>query len=814
MALESSQIESVFVEALAISDDTQRADFLRLTGEKSPPLRNRVEALLRAYDNAGHFLQRPLVEIALADVRPPQPDENGSEQAAAEQLGFLGPPHEDVGGIGSLGDYAVLEPIGRGGMGIVLKARDRKLKRVVALKVLAPTLAVDENARRRFLQEARSAASIKHDHVAIIHAIEEANGVPYLVMEYVEQGSLQDWLDRQGPLDPLDAARIAQQVAAGLAAAHEQGLVHRDIKPANILLENGLARAKITDFGIAGAAGEVAAGSSGLIAGTPEFMSPEQARNHPVDCRSDLFSLGCLTYAACTGRSPFAAGSPASALDRVCDDAPQPLSSACPAVPAWLDQAVTKLLAKDARRRFPSAADFGEFLRRHLADADGDASGSLFAGDRPGSARGSARGSATDNHSRPATTLVIDAGGSATVARSAKGPDSRHRRRWIVAASSVAVCLSLVAYGAFHQFHRETESADRNGGDNTSNVDKTKSPPTTPPAKTGNVVRKPVPQQPVPKKHRWELRRIPVPGRRVTSLAVSPDEATAYAASSDKSIYAFNLKTGNAGVRFTGHRNPTFDIALSPDGRRLASSGGDRTLRIWNAKTGAELVRIPLPMPAKSIAFNADGTEVLATLYGGRLPAILPGSRQIADPRSIMAFNSKTGEVARRLTADRKEYFWSIACSPTGNFIAAGSQDGSVLLIDAATGKSLRRLSAHRGPTHALKFSADGKRLYTGANGGGVCCWSLPDGKRLHRWQFRNGVTDIDANSGEALLLFSGTIELRLFDRPEASRPRLISIEGHTSQIREARFLSGGTQAITAAWDGTLRIWRIGALTR
>ena len=193
--------------------------------------------------------------------------------------------------------------IGQGGMGVVLKAFEPALHRLVAIKVLAAAVAGSATARRRFTREAQAAAAVCHDHIVAVHGVHEADGLPYLVMQYVAGESLQTRLDRTGPLEVIEIVRIGLQTAPGLAAAHAQGLIHRDIKPANLLLENGLARVKITDFGLARMADDVQLTQNGVVAGTPEYMAPEQARGETVDHRADLFSLGSVLYALCTGRA-------------------------------------------------------------------------------------------------------------------------------------------------------------------------------------------------------------------------------------------------------------------------------------------------------------------------------------------------------------------------------------------------------------------------------------------------------------------------------------------------------------------------------
>jgi hypothetical protein len=252
-------------------------------------------------------------------------------------------------------------------MGVVLKAFDPALKRLVAIKVLSPALAGSATARRRFTREAQAAAAVCHDHIVTVHGVHEVDGLPYLVMQYVAGESLQERLDRTGPLAVEEAVCIGLQAASGLAAAHAQGLIHRDIKPANLLLENGLARVKVTDFGLARTAEDVGLTQAGVVAGTPEYMAPEQARGEQVDHRADLFSLGSVLYACCTGVPPFRAPTALSVLRRVSDEAPAPVRLLNPDVPAWLEAVIARLMAKDPAERFQSAAEVAALLEGCLA---------------------------------------------------------------------------------------------------------------------------------------------------------------------------------------------------------------------------------------------------------------------------------------------------------------------------------------------------------------------------------------------------------------------------------------------------------------
>ena len=281
-------------------------------------------------------------------------------------LDFLGPaPRPGV--LGTLAQYEVLAVIGQGGMGMVYKALDPALNRLVAVKVMAPQLAAVAAARRRFAREARAAAAVSHEHVVPIYAVDEFRGLPYLVMPFIAGESLQDRLDRCGPLKLPEILRIGRQVAIGLAAAHAQGLIHRDIKPSNILLENGVERVKITDFGLARTVDDASLTHSDVVVGTPQYMAPEQARGEPVDPRSDLFSLGGVLYALCLGRPPFRAPTALAVLKRVCEDTPHPIRADAPEIPDWLVAIIETLLAKDPAHRYGSAAVVAQLLEEHLA---------------------------------------------------------------------------------------------------------------------------------------------------------------------------------------------------------------------------------------------------------------------------------------------------------------------------------------------------------------------------------------------------------------------------------------------------------------
>lgn len=364
---------SIFLAALEIVDPGQRAAYLNQACGDNSELRRQVDSLMAAHERSGDFLNVP----ALQQIAGPNSGDDSIGGATCDMprnwqseisLSFL-EPATTVGSIGRLMHYDILQVVGRGGCGIVLKALDTKLHRTVAIKVMAPELATTSPARKRFLREARATAAIRHENVVNIYAVEE-HPLPFLVMEFVDGQTLQQKLDQQGPLDLRDVLKIGSQVAAGLESAHAKGLIHRDIKPGNILLDAGSDHAKITDFGLARSADDASMTQSGVISGTPLYMSPEQAQALEIDYRSDLFSLGSVMYVMCSGRPPFRAATSIAVLRRVVEEQPRPVQTIIPEVPHWLTLIIARLHAKYPKERFASAKEVGDLLFHCLSEIE------------------------------------------------------------------------------------------------------------------------------------------------------------------------------------------------------------------------------------------------------------------------------------------------------------------------------------------------------------------------------------------------------------------------------------------------------------
>jgi eukaryotic-like serine/threonine-protein kinase len=358
------QIDRLLDEALDRKPE-ERPAFLEQACAADPGLRKEVEALLEAHAKAGSFVERPALGSAAA---PRQHHPTGS---------LLGR---------RLGPYEVLSRIGRGGMGEVYQARDTRLGRRVALKILPSDFATDEERMRRFRREAKAASALSHANLATIYDVGESEGAHYIAMEYVEGKTLGELIGRKG-MRLGEALNYGMQITDALAAAHETGIVHRDLKPGNVMV-TAKGQVKVLDFGLAKWREKVAEGSrestateeskteEGRIVGTVAYMSPEQAEGRPVDARSDIFSFGSVLYEMVTGRRAFQGETQASVLAAILKEDPRPASEVVEALPKEVERLISRCLRKDAERRYQHMHDLKVELQELKEDSE---SGRLLA---------------------------------------------------------------------------------------------------------------------------------------------------------------------------------------------------------------------------------------------------------------------------------------------------------------------------------------------------------------------------------------------------------------------------------------------------
>ncbi|HEY1381299.1 MAG TPA: protein kinase, partial [Gemmataceae bacterium] len=707
----------------------------------------------------------PTREAALRDVidrlkLDPDADRDDGHDGAELPLDFLDPPGRP-GSLGRIGPYEVLEEVGRGGMGVVLKALDPGLHRVVAIKVLAPQLAVSGTARKRFTREARAAAAVQHENVVTIHAVEEFKGLPYLVMQYVAGPSVQQRLsDDGGPLPVAEVLRIGTQTAAGLAAAHAQGLVHRDVKPANILLENGVERVKLTDFSLARAIDDASVTQTGVVAGTPPYMAPEQARGEALDHRADLFSLGSVLYALCTGRPPFRGSNSLDVLRRVSEDTPVSIRTLNPEIPAWLETIVRKLMAKNREDRFQSAGEVATLLERCLAHWQQPTAVPLPA--IPG---------VRARVSRPRRLVVGLAAAAAAVMLAVTVLRLRTDNGTLVIevddpqAKVTVDGTDIVVTGAGVQEFRlkagsYTYRTSKDGKPEKTEVVSIKQGEKTPlkvtfepdaRAAAAGTVSVPV------------LSDIPHVGRLFTSAAVEREWAKAEQA-------AAQAHAAQARIAEMEKLDEQL-LNLRVQKQRLLNTLGpnhpqvkeiDETINLFQQTYGARHDRVATTDGARvtkprrsfpteagevaSVVFSPDGKQLVIADWTGR----------------VYAYDFATGKKRFTIGTDKLSENRFLAVSPDGKSLATVGNDQTVRLFDLASGRQLRVIHGQPDPYYAVAFSPDGKTLAVGGNGppraGGILeLWDLSSGKLRVATEFADWVTALAFPPGVEDRLAVGT---------------------------------------------------------
>lgn len=696
----------------------------------------------------------------------------------------------------------MLQVLGAGGMGMVFLAEDTKLQRRVALKVIKPELLRRPDLHERFLSEARAIAKIEHDNIVAIFQVDDRGGVPFLAMPLLQGESLEERLHAAAPLSIDAILSIGREIAAGLQAAHERGLVHRDIKPSNIWLESGspgsgrgvlgkgmlpsghaprtkhqaLPRVKILDFGLACSLASDQAGQ-GNIEGTPAYMSPERAQGMPIDVRSDLFSLGSVLYRMTTGKQPFKGQTIVQTLYQLTTEEPAP--------PQTLN------------RRLPR--DFAALIQRLLAKNPDQ---------RPASAQ-----------------EVVEA---ITAIEQARQP--RLGRRWLLATAALVVGAIAVTYWlgpwsppeppepvavtlVYHEADPHVILRRDDAPEQQVKLEGKTTQTLLPGTYTVRPLHPTANRQLLPANFtvaanepvEIELRLVGEISRQehlklVRSVALSPEPKSliALSGSDDRTLGIWNAAKADDVKFLEKHESPIRCVAFSADGKRAASGSGmagravEHVVRLWDVDRRAPLdLVLAHPRWVTAVAFVPRKNQLLSACNDG----------------VAYLWDLDQAKIVHHL-AGHEEAIKQVAIHPQGHQALTAGRDKRLILWDLAQGARVRALEGHRAEINGVAYSPDGKKAASVDWDGTVRVWdpSSGDGQVLRELkQPLHAVAWSPDGSRLAIASEDGTWRLVRSD----NGADLYTFTGHRGPIYSVAFSADGRRVLSGSADRTVRLWEL-----
>ena len=757
--------------------------------------------------------------------------------------------------------YEIVTELGRGGMSVVYQARQRGLNRLVALKRIRDGARAGAEQRQRFRTEAEAIARLQHPNIVQIFDVGEEDGSPFFSLEFMDGGNLAAKLGGT-PQPARTAAQLVATLARAMQAAHAQGIIHRDLKPANILLrslatedtENTEQRGscglsfwvssvasaaqfvpKISDFGLAklltGIHGVET--QSGAVIGTPSYMAPEQAQGKvkAIGPATDIYALGAILYELLTGRPPFRAETALETLHQVQTVEPVPPSRLQPQLPRDLETITLKCLAKEPARRYPTAGDLAEDLRRWLE-------GRPIQARRVGVAERAGRWCRRN-------PMLAGAIGAASL--------------FLVLGTLVSSLLAVYAFGEARRADREAVSvreakqfSDRRyyaSEMKLANLDyvagqvdlaQQRLQKFEPQAAVGQVGDGRY-GDPDLRGFEWyylqrlcqlELHTLQGHAGQVMGVAFSPDGCRLASANRDGTVRVWNTATNQELLTLKTHTGPAWSVAFSPDGRRLASAGQDGTVRMCDVATGQLVTLGTHAGQVWCVAFSQDGrlasagqdgiVQVWNTATGQKLPtleghtgdvfgvAFSPDGRlaSAGKDRTVRVWDAAGSQKLLPLQGHTGEVL-AVAFSPDGRWLASGGgrPEGIVRVWDAATGQFLRPLDARTMWVWGVAFSPDGRRLASAGQDGAVRLWDAATGEELVTLRPHIGRVSGVAFSPDGRRLAAAFQDgaVRVWDA--ATRQKTLTFQGHAGSVMAVAFSPDGMHIASVNGDRTVKVW-------